>query len=75
MNAREIAAGLCAMEREWLTGWKGVSGAAFNAIGEGMAERGLTRSYTDWNLTPLGLEVRAILQEQTDERAALEARR
>jgi hypothetical protein len=71
MNAREIAKGLCALEREWLTGWQGSGGAAFNAIGEGMAERGLTRSSTDWTLSALGRAVAAecaILQEQNNER-------
>lgn len=69
MNAVEIAARLCALEKEWLTGWQGPGGAAFNAIGEGMAERGLTLSSTNWALSPLGLAVRAILQakELTDE--------
>ncbi len=66
MTPEQIAAGLCPLEREWLTGWKGVGGAAFNAIGESMAERGLTRSRTDWNLNERGLEVRAILEKQHD---------
>lgn len=59
-----VIAGLCPLEREWLTGWQGVGGAAFNAIGEGMAEMGLTISYTNWNLSEKGLAVRARLQEQ-----------
>ena len=64
MTPAEIARGLIPMEREWLTGWQGVAGAAFNAIGARLARLGLTRSYTDWNLSPLGLEVCAILEQE-----------
>ena len=59
-----IAAGLCDLEREWLTGWQGPSGAAFNAIGEDMANRGLTISCTNWNLSPKGLAVRERLLKE-----------
>lgn len=67
-QAEQIAARLSEAEREWLTGWQGPPGAAFNVIGEGMAERGLTVSYTNWNLNERGLAVRnIILKEQNDE--------
>lgn len=63
-RAKEIADKLSPLDREWLTGWTGPGGAAFNCIGEDMAERGLTVSYTNWNLSPLGLAVRRILEDQ-----------
>ena len=28
----EIASGLSSLEREWITGWQGVAGAAFNVV-------------------------------------------
>jgi hypothetical protein len=58
----EIAAGLSRLEREWLTGRQGPAGAAFNAIGENMAQRGLTVSQTDWRLNGKGAAVREILK-------------
>lgn len=66
--AEKILPRLIPMEVEWLTGWQGVGGAAFNAIGEGMAERGLTVSYTDWSLSPLGDEVVALARAAQIER-------
>jgi hypothetical protein len=63
----EIAAGLCQLEREWLTGWQGPAGAAFNAIGEYMAGRGLTVSRTDWRLSEKGLAVRELLKGHDDD--------
>lgn len=58
----QIAAGLFSLERERLTGWQGVGGAAYNCISEGLCEIGLLNS--DWSLTPLGQQVRAILEQQ-----------
>ena len=66
-DAAKFAAGLCALEREWLLGWGGPAGAAYNAIGESMSERGLTISYTNWALSPKGLAVRDYLKGLGDE--------
>lgn len=63
-EAEKIAANLSSDEREWLTEWDGPCGAAWNTIGVGMAKRRLTISYKDWNLSPLGLAVRAHLERQ-----------
>jgi hypothetical protein len=65
MSVAQIAAELHPIERRWLIGWDGPAGAAFNCIGESMAERGLTVSHTDWTLSPLGLAVRAALAQET----------
>jgi hypothetical protein len=65
----EIAAGLSRLEREWLTGWQGPAGAAFNAIGENMAQRGLTVSQTDWRLNGKGAAVRELLKGHDDDEA------
>lgn len=61
MTPREIAAGLTEHERERLTGWQGPPGAAFNAVSAYLQKHGLL--YADWNPTPLGLAVRAVLLE------------
>jgi hypothetical protein len=63
----QIAEKLIPMEREWLTGWQGPPGAAYNVIGSHMARIGLTRSYTDWNLNERGLAVRDYILEQTND--------
>jgi len=63
----QIAEKLIPMEREWLTGWAGPPGAAYNVIGSYMARIGLTRSYTDWNLNERGLAVRDYILEQTND--------
>lgn len=56
-----IVSGLCELEREWLTGWPGPPGAAYNEIGEGLQEMGLLVSPTNWCLNATGLAVRARL--------------
>jgi hypothetical protein len=61
-----VAGALSMSEREWLTGWQGPAGAAFNAIGECMAEMGMTVSRLDWNLSPLGLAVHTYLENTND---------
>jgi len=60
MTAEEIAAGMTPLERERLTGWQGPAGAAYNAISEDLCEAGLLNS--DWSLSPLGHQVRSILE-------------
>ncbi|SMC45532.1 hypothetical protein [Novosphingobium sp. B1] len=60
MSAEEIAAGLIELERERITGWQGPAGAAYNAISEDLCEAGLLNS--DWSLSPLGLQVRALIE-------------
>jgi len=55
-----IADSLFDMQRERLTGWQGVGGAAYNAISEELCERGLLNR--DWSLSPLGLAVKAYLE-------------
>ena len=57
-----IAVGLIDIEKERLLGWQGVGGAAYNVISEDLCEAGLLNA--DWSISPLGLAVRAILQEQ-----------
>ncbi|ASP29682.1 hypothetical protein CHH26_05125 [Qipengyuania flava] len=54
----EIADGLTDLEREWITGWQGVAGAAFNVIAGDLRAKGLLVSAMDWNLNETGLAVR-----------------
>lgn len=63
-RVERIAADLMDMEREWLTGWQGVAGAAFNAIATGLVKRGLLKSSMDWTPTPLGLAVTAAIAQR-----------
>lgn len=66
MSAGEIAkvaAGLLNLEREWITGWQGTRGAAFNAIATGLVRKGVLRGPMDWTLSEFGEAVRAHLQE------------
>lgn len=64
MTHEQIAKGLIPMERERLTGWQGPAGAAYNAISDGLQERGLLNQ--DWSLSAKGIAVRAILEKQDD---------
>lgn len=63
-DAKAILEGLTDMEREWLTGWQGPAGAAFNVVAGYLRNKGLLRGPTDWNLSPLGLQVLALLEEE-----------
>lgn len=65
-TADQIAAGLSGFEREWLTGWKGPPGAAFNVTATGLLRKGLLHGPTNWTLNAKGVEVLAILQEQSN---------
>jgi hypothetical protein len=68
MSAAEIAAGLMDMEKEFITGWQGPRGAAFNVVATGLVRAGLLKGYLDWTLSPLGEEVRSHLTKgQTDD--------
>ena len=57
-----VAARLDPSEREWLTGWQGPAGAAFNVVATGLVRKGLLKSHTDWNLSELGERVIAHLK-------------
>lgn len=57
-----IAKGLTDLEREWITGWQGPRGAAFNAIAGDLRHRGLLVSALDWNLNRRGQAVRDYLK-------------
>lgn len=60
-DVETIAKGLIPLEREWITGWQGPPGAAYNVIGEDLQSSGLLDS--NWNLTALGKKVAAHLSE------------
>lgn len=66
MTANEIADSLTPMEREWITGWQGVSGAAFNVIAGDLRRKGLLKGAMDWTLNDLGQQVRAILENNNE---------
>lgn len=59
-----VARGLSPLEREWITGWQGVAGAAFNAVAGDLRHKGLLRSATDWALNERGEAIRRHLQEK-----------
>ena len=59
---KQIANRLDTFEREWLLGWKGPGGAAYNAVAESLVEKGLIER--TWKRTPLGLTVCAVLKEK-----------
>jgi hypothetical protein len=63
-----IAEGLSEIEREWITGWQGPKGAAFNCVAIDLGCKGLLRSATDWSLNEKGEAVRNHLQEQANAR-------
>lgn len=65
-DVAKIAEGLSDLEREWITGWQGVAGAAFNVIAGDLRGKGLLISAVDWNLNNLGLAVRQRLMENND---------
>jgi hypothetical protein len=60
----EIAAKLNCYDCERLTGWQGVRGAAYNVVSEYLCGMGLLNR--DWSLAPLGQQVAAYLEEQSD---------
>jgi hypothetical protein len=60
---KNIVENLSDMEREWLSGWQGVTGAAFNCVATDLLRKGLLRSNVDWNLSPLGVEVLNYIKE------------
>ncbi len=59
-----IAKNLSEMEREWITGWQGPAGAAFNAVAGELRHKGLLRGPMDWNLSERGQAVRDYLKGQ-----------
>ena len=64
-DPEQIAASLIPMEIERLTGWQGVSGAAYNVISEDLCKMGLLNK--DWSLSPLGLAIRNIVKGQPND--------
>ena len=62
MTPEQIAKGLSALEREWITGWQGPAGAAFNVIAGDLYSKGLLKGRMDWNLNANGRVVKAILE-------------
>lgn len=48
-------------EREWVTGWRGVRGAAYNVVATSLFRKGLLMSSSDWRLNNLGEEVKLYL--------------
>ena len=64
MDIERIAKGLTPMEREWITGWQGVAGAAFNVVAGDLRHKGLLVSASNWNLNELGQQVAAYLKGQ-----------
>jgi hypothetical protein len=65
-DIKSVAEGLSELEREWITGWQGVAGAAFNAIAEHLYEIGLLNGAADWTLNADGCQLRTYLQEQSN---------
>lgn len=65
MTNEERAASLTDMEREWLTGWQGPTGAAYNAVAGDLRRKGLLKGPMDWNLSDLGLAVRNCLRSKS----------
>jgi hypothetical protein len=66
-DVARIAAGLTDFEKEWLTGWQGPDGAAFNVVATGLLRKGLLVGSLNWNLNELGLAVRAHLEAKVKE--------
>ena len=62
-----IVAGLTDFEREWMTGWKGPKGAAFNVTAIGLHRKGLLTGLLNWTPNADGQAVRAYLMEQGHE--------
>ena len=64
MDIEAIAKGLTDLEREWITGWQGPAGAAFNCVAGDLLRKGLLKSIADWGLNETGLAVRDFLKCQ-----------
>jgi hypothetical protein len=56
-DVETIAEGLTDMEREWITGWRGARGAAFNCVAGDSRRKGLLKGPLDWSLNDRGLAV------------------
>ena len=59
-----IAEGLIDFEREFITGWQGVGGAAYNVVATGLVRKGLLIGPLDWNLNQKGERVREYLENR-----------
>ena len=66
MDVDRIVAGLSDLEKEWITGWQGAGGAAFNCVAGDLRAKRLLVGPLDWTLNDLGLQVRARLTQETD---------
>jgi hypothetical protein len=67
----QIAANLTVMEREWLIGWQGSKGAAYNVVATDLVKMGLLKGLLgrldeplDWQLSATGEAVRVIIKKQ-----------
>lgn len=63
-DVEAIANDLTDLEREWITGWQGPAGAAFNCVAGDLLRKGLLKSLADWGLNETGLAVRNFLTGQ-----------
>lgn len=61
MTAVSIIERLDDFEKEWIIGWKGPRGAAYNVVAMSVYRKGLLKGLQDWRLNDLGEEVKAIL--------------
>jgi hypothetical protein len=57
-DVETIAEGLTDMEREWITGWQGARGAAFNCVAGHLLDKGLLKGPLDWSLNEKGEAIR-----------------
>ena len=57
-DVETIDKGLTDMEREWITGWKGPRGSAFNCVAGDLLHKGLLKGPLNWALNEKGEAVR-----------------
>ena len=62
-DPRAIAASLSDLEREWIVGWEGPPGGAFNAVAEDLLAKGLLVGFWDRRLNETGCAVCRVLTE------------
>lgn len=62
VEVAKIVGKLTPLDKEWLTGWLGPPGAAYNVIGEDLQEMGLLDG--NWNRTVLGERVAQHLKQE-----------
>ena len=64
-----IVARLDPLQVEWLAGWQGVQGAAYNAVASSLCHMGLLNGPLDWRLNVRGLAVRDYIMKETEDDA------